>query len=294
MLIARHSFATCSVHSGQQSCIKQAVKEFRPANHVAAWLSGMASYKARSARINVPLRGFAAKAAQQPQQVQQEDALLQSASQMRHNNADTIRPPESTSDPPQAYIEGTIQRITFSAQDTGYTVAKLKVDSPSAFIKSKSKNGVVTITGSFPDMSVGKRWRCSGSWLKHSVYGHQMLINAAEEIAPSTDSDLIAYLCGGATKGVGPVTAKNMVEKYGDKILEILDTPEAAAKLQKVKGIGKATAAKIKTEWDNRRGTASCACVLSTVGAHNFFSFASCRFWHALTVCYAVTGLCYG
>ena len=207
-----------------------------------------------------PNRGFAVKAAHQPGQ---QDALLESATATRKDRANTVIAAASTSDRSDPTVQGAITRITFSSEDTGYTIAKMKVDQPSPFVKSRCKNGILTITGRFPDMAVGKKWQCSGSWVKHSVWGHQLVAATAEELRPSSNTDLVAYLCGGATKGVGPVTARNMVDQYGSAILDVLDSPDAAAKLKKVKGIGAATANKIKTEWDKRAGATSHALQMS-------------------------------
>lgn len=56
------------------------------------------------------------------------------------------------------------------------------------------------------------------------------------------------------TSGVGPVTARNMVEQYGTSILSILDSPSAATKLAKCRGIGSVIASTIKKDWDESRG----------------------------------------
>ena len=185
------------------------------------------------------------------------DILLQSASSSRFGQPhDAAQPSSSTSASSQASVSGTIQRITYLSEDTGYTVAKMKVSSTQGFSMpaGKGRPGLVTVTGRFPDMAVGQQWKCHGTWTKHKSYGPQLIAESAEEMRPASSNNLIAYLCGGATKGVGPVTAANMVEAYGDAVLDILDSEDAVAKLRKVKGIGAKTAAKIKDEWEKRRG----------------------------------------
>lgn len=44
-----------------------------------------------------------------------------------------------------------------------------------------------------------------------------------EDLEPNSSRSLIAYLGGGAIAGVGPVTARRMVNGLGDSVLEILD-----------------------------------------------------------------------
>ena len=53
-----------------------------------------------------------------------------------------------------------------------------------------------------------------------------------------------------------------MVDAYGDAILDVLDSKDAVSKLVKVKGIGAKTAARIKDEWEKRRG--GCLLLLTT------------------------------
>ncbi|KAA6424284.1 MAG: hypothetical protein FRX49_05496, partial [Trebouxia sp. A1-2] len=206
-----------------------------------------------------PNKAFTAKAAQQQQPALQDDTLLQSACTMRSPEATaTHQPSASTSAQAAAFVEGTVQRITYSSQETGYTVARIKMDKCGGGVMptsgKKTNNGLVTVTGKFPEMAVGQQWRCDGSWTKHKTFGPQLVATMAEEVRPSSSGDLIAYLCGGATKGVGPVTAGNMVAKYGDNILAVLDSKDAVQKLHEVKGIGLKTAVKIKDEWEKRRG----------------------------------------
>lgn len=206
-----------------------------------------------------PCKAFTTRAAQQQQPALQDDALLQSARTMRSPEATpTHQPSASTSAKAAAFVEGTIQRITYSSQETGYTVARIKMDKCGGFVLptsgKKTNHGLVTVTGKFPDMTVGQQWKCEGSWTKHKTFGPQLVATTAEEVRPSSSGDLIAYLCGGATKGVGPVTAGNMVARYGDNILVVLDSKDAVQKLHEVKGIGLKTAVKIKDEWEKRRG----------------------------------------
>ncbi len=220
----------------------------------------------------IPSKAFTARAAQQQQPALQDDALLQSARAMRSPEATaTHQPSASTSAQAAAFVEGTIQRITYSSQETGYTVARIKMDKCSGFVMpasgkkstsgKKTNDSLITVTGKFPEMAVGQQWKCEGSWTKHKTFGPQLVATMAEEVRPSSSGDLIAYLCGGATKGVGPVTAGNMVAKYGDNILVVLDSKDAVQKLHEVKGIGLKTAVKIKDEWEKRRGGAY-ACTL--------------------------------
>ena len=60
--------------------------------------------------------------------------------------------------------------------------------------------------------------------------------------------------------GVGQVMASEMVTRLGTSVLDVLDSPSAAAILQKCNGIGAVMAQKIKRNWDDSRGAALPSC----------------------------------
>ena len=267
---SRHGFSSSAMYSRFTSCAANSRSEFYPAGGLVEASSkrvpGASGLQLMRSRGCIPSKAFTARAAQQQQPALQDDLLLQSAHAMRSpEGTATHQPSASTSAQAAAFVEGTIQRITYSSKETGYTVARIKVDKCSGFVmptsRKKTNNGLVTVTGKFSDMAVGQQWKCEGSWTQHKTFGPQLVATMAEEVRPSSSGDLIAYLCGGATKGVGPVTAGNMVAKYGDGILDVLDSKDAVQKLHEVKGIGLKTAVKIKDEWEKRRGGAY-ACTL--------------------------------
>jgi exodeoxyribonuclease V alpha subunit len=59
----------------------------------------------------------------------------------------TEAPTERASRPPTEHLQGIVERVTYHAEDSGYTVARLKVPSHS---------DLVTIVGSFPTISAGQ------------------------------------------------------------------------------------------------------------------------------------------
>ena len=211
-----------------------------------------------------PWNPLAAKASAKRQQQRQQqktavesDQLLKSAASDRVSqaSAEPEAAPSTSSYNATAWVSGTIQRITYRSDVTGYTVAKMQVDrSGDKLNGSEAGSKIVTVTGALPDMSVGQQWKCDGHWMKHSSFGLQLDTHTATEMQPTDAESLVSYLCGGATKGVGPVTARNMVDTYGDTILNVLDSSDAERQLLKVRGIGAATAAKIKDSWEQRRG----------------------------------------
>ncbi|MBO5237849.1 MAG: hypothetical protein J6B50_03635 [Lachnospiraceae bacterium] len=61
-----------------------------------------------------------------------------------------------------------------------------------------------------------------GKWIKNS-HGMQLQVDTYEEILPHTEESIIGYLSSGMIRGIGPKTAKLIVDRYGTRTFEILD-----------------------------------------------------------------------
>src|SRR5690554_618016 len=129
-------------------------------------------------------------------------------------------------------LEGIIERITFQNEENGFTVARLRVD-----------KDLVTVVGGLSGVRPGEGLKLTGRWDLHPSYGRQFTVESHEVLPPVTRRGIERYLGSGLIKGIGPVTAKKMVETFGLSTLEIIEKkPE---RLQEVAGIGYQKAEKI-------------------------------------------------
>ena len=128
-------------------------------------------------------------------------------------------------------LVGTIEDIVFRNDENGYTVAKLEKD-----------GSLVTVVGKFIDVKVGAMVTLEGKF-ERSKFGVQYAFTSYELTQPKTIAGLEKYLGSGLIRGVGPITAKRIVETFGTDTLEILEyTPE---KLSAIKGISEKKALEI-------------------------------------------------
>lgn len=67
----------------------------------------------------------------------------------------------------------------------------------------------------------GASLRFSGQWENQPKYGKQFLVKNMEAIAHSSEGDLVVYLSGGMLPGVGPATAANIVQMFGERTMEV-------------------------------------------------------------------------
>jgi len=145
-------------------------------------------------------------------------------------------------DKAQLEIKGQIERITYYNEENGYTIAKVKV---------QGRAGLVTIVGSIVSLIPGEVLKLQGFWDNHPRYGEQFKIVSYESIMPATVKGIEKYLGSGMIKGIGPVTAKRLVSKFGIETLSIIDN--SIERLNEVPGIGEKRIEMIRNAWEEQK-----------------------------------------
>lgn len=122
-------------------------------------------------------------------------------------------------------VTGTVEGIIYRNDENGYTV----------FVLSANEN-FETVVGTFPLIREGDFITVFGLYTEHEVYGTQFKATSYEMATPKSLDDIEAYLSSGIIKGIGPKTARDIVDYFGAQALEIIEkSPE---KLCLVQGIG--------------------------------------------------------
>ena len=123
-------------------------------------------------------------------------------------------------------IEGVLDHIIFRNESNGYTVAQ--------FITADSD---IVIVGTSIAFHEKEHLRLEGELIYHPKYGEQFAFERAEKIRPRGKEAMTAYLSGGLIPHVGKVTAKRIVDTFGEDTINVIEeTPE---RLKEVEGIGK-------------------------------------------------------
>jgi exodeoxyribonuclease V alpha subunit len=146
--------------------------------------------------------------------------------------------PINSSNLPTVSLTGVVERITFHAEETGYTVARMQVP---------RCHDLVTITGNFAQIQAGQTLQVQGSWRDHLQYGQQFQVSHYKETKPATLTGIEKYLGSGLIKGVGPVTAKRIVAHFDLETLEIIE--HHSDRLIEVPGIGQKRVRMIQKAW---------------------------------------------
>jgi len=139
-------------------------------------------------------------------------------------------------------IEGLLERIVFSSEHNHYTVAKIKV---------RGDPDLVTVVGELAGMTPGQGLKLSGAWETHPKYGRQFRATNYSVSLPSQIHGIQKYLGSGLIPGIGQVMAERLVNRFGEKTLQVIE--RSPKKLLQVKGIGKKTLKTICTAWEAQR-----------------------------------------
>src|SRR5215469_7845 len=134
-------------------------------------------------------------------------------------NAPTNKPlPES--------ISGLIENVVFHNLETGFVVLK---------INAKPHRDLVTVVGSMPTATAGEWLTAEGQWVQDREFGQQFKAALLQSAAPTTREGIEKYLASGMVKGIGPVYAKKLVDRFGEKIFDVIETQ--SARLEELDGI---------------------------------------------------------
>ena len=121
-------------------------------------------------------------------------------------------------------INGEIVDIIYQNEINSYTIAVFDTDEEET-----------TVVGYLPFVKKGDMLKLIGNFVEHKDYGRQFKVETFERIMPESLGAIEKYLASGNIKGVGEVTAKRIVDKFGEETINILRSDYE--KLAEVKGI---------------------------------------------------------
>ena len=123
-------------------------------------------------------------------------------------------------------IQGRLNDIIYQNEVNSYTIATFETDEEE-----------ITVVGYLPFIHSGDTLKLIGKYVTHKDYGEQFKIDTFEKLMPQTLEALEQYLSNGNIRGIGPATAKKIVNTFGEETIHIFQyEPE---KLASIKGINK-------------------------------------------------------
>lgn len=122
-------------------------------------------------------------------------------------------------------LNGFVESIVFRSDDTGYVVCKIR-----------SEKNLISAVGTVPFIKEGQNVKLKGYWTVHKQFGNQFNIQEYEEVLPNSLDGIEKYLSAGVIHGIGPVTAKKIIAKFGEETLDIMENH--IERLMEIEGIG--------------------------------------------------------
>ena len=160
-----------------------------------------------------------------------------------------------------ADLQGQIERITYVNIENGYTVARVKV---------YGQRDLVTVVGNLMSPTPGEILKMKGEWANHPKYGEQFKVVHYKSLVPGSVYGIQKYLGSGLIKGIGPIMAKRIVNKFGKQTLDIIESQ--VEKLASVDGIGKKRILMIKKAWDDQKEIREVMLFLQTHGVSSGYA----------------------
>jgi exodeoxyribonuclease V alpha subunit len=156
-------------------------------------------------------------------------------------------------------LEGTVAGIVFRNEENGYSI-----------IRFDCEGDRITLVGFLPLAREGENLKIRGEWIYHPVYGEQVQVSDYSSITPSTLEGIEKYLASGLIPGIGPKTAKKIVDVLGKDSLDIIQYNPG--QLTRVEGIGEKKAQRIAEAFEEQRGLREVLMFLQTYDISTAFA----------------------
>ena len=138
--------------------------------------------------------------------------------------------------------EGTVHSVIFQNAENGYTVLRLLT----------GEGEVITVVGCIPCAAPGEHLTVSGVWEQHPQHGEQLRAVELERSLPEDEEEIFDYLSSGVCKGVGPATARRIVDRFGPETLDVLERDPG--RLTSIRGITEKKAQEIAASFRQAMG----------------------------------------
>ncbi len=120
-------------------------------------------------------------------------------------------------------LSGTVENVVYRNEMNDYTVLEVVLDDSS----------LITAVGYIPPTFEGEKIDLVGSYTFHKEFGRQFAFEGYEKRLPEEIEGILQYLSSRTVKGIGPVTALKIVNRYGKDTFDVIENhPEWLTDIQ--------------------------------------------------------------
>ena len=139
-------------------------------------------------------------------------------------------------------VSGRIENVVYRNEKNDYTVLEIADES----------DNLITCVGMIPLAFEGERVTLKGKWVYHKDFGRQFEFSSFEKNLPEDVDGILQYLSSRTVKGIGPVTALKIVNRFGSESFDVIENhPEWLTDIQ---GITMKKAAAISESFREQSG----------------------------------------
>lgn len=139
-------------------------------------------------------------------------------------------------------LRGSLERVTYANEESGWCVYKIAI---------RGSEDLVPAVGFTSSHMPGEELELIGEWTVHPKFGRQFKFSECRSILPATVEGIKRYLASGLVKGVGPKMAERIVDAFGERTFDVLDS--SPDDLLDVRGVSQKLLDSIKQTWEAQK-----------------------------------------
>ncbi len=152
-------------------------------------------------------------------------------------------------------VQGTVLDVRFASPDGRFAVLR---------VQREANGEEIAVVGDVAGLAPGEDVRFRGRWEEHERFGGRFRAVGFTPVLPTNKQGLERFLGSGLIPGIGKQLAKRLVDRFGDRTLDVITTQ--SARLREVPGIGKQRAEAIAEAVRSRRAEAENLSFLHSLG----------------------------
>ena len=159
------------------------------------------------------------------------------------------------SHPAEQDLTGTVQRVTYVNEATGFCVLR---------VKARGHRRPVALVGHAAGIAAGETVTARGAWVRDPLHGLQFRAASLSSAISPDAGGIEACLGSGLLKGVGPLYARRLVAAFGERLFAVIE--ETPQRLCEVPGIGALRAQRIAADWAGQKAARDAMLFLQAQG----------------------------
>ncbi|MDO4366824.1 MAG: helix-hairpin-helix domain-containing protein, partial [bacterium] len=147
-------------------------------------------------------------------------------------------------------VDGTVKSVVFRNDETGFTILHVTPAETDGAFRLAARE--ITVLGTCAAAWEGEELHATGEWVDDPVRGRQFKAKSVECIPPKSVEGVRRYLASGLIRGIGPVLANRIVDRFGAETIDVLD--HHSGRLREIPKVGPKKIASIVQGWREGKG----------------------------------------